>query len=67
MTSPVSRGHSQHLSHRTNEQFFPLGTVTNPTFVVARNRCHRHMIIVATSVVVCLSYLELSVVHEGDG
>ncbi len=68
MTSPVSRGHPQHLSHRTiRASFFLIGTVTNPTFVVARNRCHRHMIIVAALEVVSSSSLELSMVYEGDG
>lgn len=47
MTSPVSRGHSQHLESQDEQsQLFLIGTVTNSAFVFARNRCHRHMTIV---------------------
>lgn len=41
--------------------------MTNPAFVVARNRCHRHMITVAATEVVSLYSLELSMVYEGGG
>ncbi|KAI9542338.1 hypothetical protein NQZ68_020685 [Dissostichus eleginoides] len=49
-----------HLSHGINRAgFHSPKTVTNPTSVVSRNRCHRLMIIgVASEVVICFS-LEL--------